>query len=186
MTVKQLPPIDLLRERLSYDPQTGVIVWSNPPKGCSNLVNREAGVTHWTGYRRITFNYLTYTAARLAWALYYGEDPYPYDIDHINRDQTDNRIVNLRKVTRQVNNQNRKPHLLAHTRKPVKITYPDGRGSIIVDSGNTAAKLLNIERSTVTAICKREDNQIYWGTNKHTRTATNIRLEFIEEYNIGG
>jgi hypothetical protein len=46
-------------------------------------------------------------AHRLAWFLYYGDWP-TLDIDHINGDRSDNRICNLRQVTRQVNLQNLK------------------------------------------------------------------------------
>jgi hypothetical protein len=49
-----------------------------------------------------------YRAHRIAWALYYGEDPYGFEIDHINRNKLDNRILNLRKVTKSQNLLNRK------------------------------------------------------------------------------
>lgn len=92
-----------LREMLIYDPATG------------QFRNRESGrkVGHAlpTGYWQITFrNYSPAYAHRLAWQYVFGEAP-ACDVDHINRDRSDNRIVNLRLATRSLNHRNsdRKP-----------------------------------------------------------------------------
>jgi len=42
---------------------------------------------------------------RAAWALFYGR--WPTEIDHLNGNKTDNRIENLREVSRGENDQNR-------------------------------------------------------------------------------
>lgn len=43
---------------------------------------------------------VTYRSHRIAWALYYGEWPANgMVIDHINRNRSDNRVINLRVVT---------------------------------------------------------------------------------------
>ena len=46
-----------------------------------------------------------YLAHRVAWFLYYGEEPIG-QIDHINQDKRDNRIVNLRCVSNRDNHRN--------------------------------------------------------------------------------
>jgi hypothetical protein len=46
-----------------------------------------------------------YQAHRVAWLYYYGAPPVA-DIDHVNGDRLDNRIVNLRDVPNIVNRQN--------------------------------------------------------------------------------
>ncbi|WP_395444039.1 HNH endonuclease signature motif containing protein [Caulobacter sp. UC70_42] len=48
-------------------------------------------------------------AHRLAWLLTHGEWP-EHEIDHINGDRSDNRLVNLRPATRQQNMINRRMH----------------------------------------------------------------------------
>lgn len=46
-----------------------------------------------------------FVAHRLAWVYVYGKEPLN-DLDHINQNKLDNRIVNLREATRQQNMQN--------------------------------------------------------------------------------
>jgi hypothetical protein len=59
------------------------------------------------GHISVSIGDTRYLAHRLIWALCKGEDPAPYQIDHINGNRTDNRIENLRKVTHQQNGMNR-------------------------------------------------------------------------------
>ena len=49
-------------------------------------------------------------AHRLIWIYHYGQDP-DLDIDHIDRNRANNRIENLRLVTRSQNNHNAKPRV---------------------------------------------------------------------------
>ena len=44
-----------------------------------------------------------YRMHRIAWFLYYKQDPGPLQIDHIDRDKKNNKISNLRLVTHQQN-----------------------------------------------------------------------------------
>lgn len=56
------------------------------------------------GYGRIRVDGHSYLSHRLAWKMFYGEDPQQgYDIDHINGNRCDNRITNLRLATRNEN-----------------------------------------------------------------------------------
>lgn len=57
------------------------------------------------GYLMIMINGKAYPAHRLAWLIVYGTMPDGF-IDHINRVRTDNRISNLRLVSRSQNNMN--------------------------------------------------------------------------------
>lgn len=60
-----------------------------------------AGTNHSdnNGYKRITINKKKYYAHRLAWLFEKGTIPNGKEIDHVNRNKQDNRIINLRVVT---------------------------------------------------------------------------------------
>lgn len=58
------------------------------------------------GYRKVRFDGRTYYTHRIIWKLLYGEDP--VEIDHINGNRSDNRITNLRSVSRLENMRNMK------------------------------------------------------------------------------
>lgn len=95
---------DRVMQVLQYDPDTGRFVWSSDRPGGSKA-GQEAGHLHSTGYRYIGIDGRKYRAHRLAWLIVHGRMP-EFEIDHINGDPRDNRIVNLRDVRRDVNAQN--------------------------------------------------------------------------------
>jgi hypothetical protein len=107
----RLPDLNILRELFTYDPESGEILW-RVDRGPNKLCGTEAGYTNPSGYRliKVTENKVTkaYMAARIAYALHFGCDPYPNDVDHINRDPGDNRINNLRAISPSDNNKNRR------------------------------------------------------------------------------
>ena len=97
-----------LKERLNYNADTGDFVWRLTGQR-SNKV-KKAGNTSGRMYLRISVDGVRYQAHRLAWMYVHGEWP-DGEIDHINGDGSDNRIDNLRVVSRGENQQNlRAPH----------------------------------------------------------------------------
>ncbi len=97
---------DHLAERLSYDGDTGLFTWKKSPVP-RIPVGTVAGCTSDKGYTVIVCMGRLYQAHRIAWLLAHGEWP-TGDIDHINGIRSDNRIANLRDVSRSVNQQNLK------------------------------------------------------------------------------
>ena len=95
---------DELQKVVTYDKETGAFTW-NTQAGCRNAGDKCGGVDP-NGYSRFTINKKLYTAHRLAWLYVYGEMP-SGDIDHINGIKSDNRIANLRVVSKSGNAQNR-------------------------------------------------------------------------------
>jgi hypothetical protein len=93
---------DILRKHFRYDAETGLFTRLRADgKPCKGVV----GTSHRLGYRVIGIARKLYYAHRLAWMYVHGEWP-GTELDHINGVRDDNRIENLRRVTRQENMQN--------------------------------------------------------------------------------
>jgi hypothetical protein len=92
-----------LKEILNYDPDTGIFTWINPVK--KTMINCVAGSLTVQGYKVITIKRKNYAAHRLAWLYMNGKFPNKF-IDHINTIKSDNKLSNLRDVSRIENGQN--------------------------------------------------------------------------------
>ena len=92
-----------LREILEYQPETGLFFWKKKRNGIS--VGQLAGGKDRDGYIRIRIDNVKYAAHRLAWMYIHNDFPKNF-IDHINGIKIDNRICNVRDVTRSENMQN--------------------------------------------------------------------------------
>lgn len=102
-----------LKRQLSYDPGTGRFTWMIRKQKVA--IGSQAGKTRPNGYREIRINLISYFEHRLAWLYMTGEWP-AADIDHINRNPSDNRIENLREASRSENLRNVGPLASSSTR----------------------------------------------------------------------
>lgn len=88
-----------LKKLMHYCPNSGALTW---------IVNKgrakkgDVVTTRHNGYYTTKIDQCTYLVHRLAWLYMYGCRP-TMDIDHINRNKSDNRINNLRDVPRAQN-----------------------------------------------------------------------------------
>ncbi|MDU1029357.1 MAG: HNH endonuclease [Clostridiales bacterium] len=97
---------DRLFELMDYDPNSGVFSWKIS-RGRARKGDA-AGCPDSAGYLLICIDGTLYLAHRLAWLFVNKKWP-NMEIDHINRDKTDNRIINLRLATRKENIINKSP-----------------------------------------------------------------------------
>lgn len=93
-----------VRALFTYVPETGALIrnhyaWGGHPAGVT------IGAPSTKGYLRAKVEGRSYFCHRLVWLHVYGEWP-DREIDHKNRDKTDNRIENLRLATRSQNQSN--------------------------------------------------------------------------------
>lgn len=89
--------IQYILQHFSIDPSTGIIKRDDRKNSCGSYDK--------DGYLIIKVKKKQFKAHRIAWLLYYGTFP-KKEIDHINRNRTDNRKCNLREVTREENVRN--------------------------------------------------------------------------------
>ena len=102
-----------LVEVLHYDPETGAVSWRDQTRGRRAVV----GCKRPDGRSRVVIDGVRYVVSRLCWFYAHGAWP-AGQVDHINGDPTDDRLVNLRDVPAALNNQNRRrAHRKSKTRR---------------------------------------------------------------------
>jgi hypothetical protein len=98
--------VALLHELLSYDPETGALIWKPRAASCfvheakcaswnTRFAGKLAGHIHPDGYRHLKVSYQEFVAHRVIWAMQTGA--WPEDqIDHIDGNKSNNAWANLR------------------------------------------------------------------------------------------
>lgn len=122
MAITHPIPVDLLRQLLRLDPETGSLYWRergaewfrdsrrSAADECARWNTRYAGKEAFTstdsrGYRHGLIFRRTYSAHRVVFALHWGRWP-DGDTDHRDGNRSNNRPENLREATRAQNIQN--------------------------------------------------------------------------------
>lgn len=100
----EMPPFEYVKECLSYNPQSGELIWKARPLHhfkserikrtfTRTFTGKLAGRITSTGHISVNINGHDYLAHRLCWYLHYGVAP--KRLKHRNNNLTDNRIENL-------------------------------------------------------------------------------------------
>ena len=153
---------DYLRTVLRYDSDSGLFTWlvclsRNQPAG------HIAGSMHERGYIAIRVDGVQYPAARLAWLYVFGKFPEGV-ADHIDGLPWNNRLANLRDVSKTVNGQNQKR---AHK--------------------NNKIGLLGVhqERKGFVAQIKVNGKRVWLGNHSNPSLAHSVYLEAKRKYQEG-
>jgi len=100
---KQILTQDKLNETFLYNKETGLL--SNKTNRGRAKKGQEAGYDSSHGYRQVEVQGKAYMYHHVCWAIHHGEWP-KAQLDHINHNRADNRVIKLRAVTNQENSKN--------------------------------------------------------------------------------
>lgn len=135
MPTKPLPSREELLKVLQYEPETGRLFWRECAERSLAWNNQYAGREAFSyvnsrGYRCGRIRGQDYKAHRIIWRLVHGDEP--EFIDHIDGDQLNNRIENLRSVSHTQNMRNQKRHregriAISRVPKPETPNTPTGK-----------------------------------------------------------
>ena len=104
---REMPSQDELNRLLSYKPETGRLVWKirGLPKWDGRWAGKPALISvNLNGYLCGEVFARPHRAHRIIWKMVHGLDP--DDVDHVDGNRQNNRLINLRSVTRQDNLRN--------------------------------------------------------------------------------
>lgn len=117
MAVITLPTAEYLRQCFIYDPESGILTWRSRPRehfrsdhvyhaSVGRCAGKLAGTVRVKGYFYVRIDSKRFAVHRVIWKIMTGEDP-GAEVDHRNRDRSDNRWHNLREATSRENKLNR-------------------------------------------------------------------------------
>lgn len=173
-----------LKEYLKYDEssESGLRWIAKISKNSTQAVGDVAGsIDTSDGYWKIHGLGYHYKVHRLVWYMYNGKIPDGFMIDHINGNRSDNRIINLRLVTREGNARNRgknKNNTSGHN----MISYYEGynhRGTLI-QKYTAAISVTSYKRVNRAFSC------IKYGKEKALELALQWRDKVLAEINAKG
>ena len=157
MAFKALPSIEILNQLVWYEPEDGLLFWlprtpemfePSPRRtqdhkaanwNANNAWKEAFGNMEPNGYKAGNIKGSRFYAHRIIWKIVYGADP--EFIDHINGVRTDNRIENLRSVTKAENGRNCRPSPKASFPMGVRPSVTAGKWCASISVGNKSVHL---------------------------------------------
>ena len=119
---RKLPEAEVLHRYLTYDPDRGLLQWRERPLSDfvqvgkrsaaalhkmwnTKFAGAQAGGVRKDGYATVMIGEVNHKVHRIVWKMAHGNDP--MEIDHIDGDKGNNRLENLRSVSRGANLRNK-------------------------------------------------------------------------------
>jgi hypothetical protein len=168
---------EYLQKMFIYNKDTGIVtrrvtVSPNAKKG--DIV----GSLDSCGYLQFSMDYKMYKLHRIIWTYIHGD--IPDEIDHINGDKTDNRLCNLRNVTRCDNLKN-KPIYRNNKSGVLGVHWQSGRGKWVAKIDVNGKRIhLGSFKDLNEAISARRNAEVLYNFHKnHGRQCNNIQMEDI-------
>jgi len=137
MKKELLLSFECANSRIQYCAETGRFTWKSSIGGV--VAGQPAGCINSNGYMVVGFVGQKFRLHRLAWLLTHGCWPVG-TIDHINCDRTDNRLCNLRDVSKKENCQNQRTPTKANVSGFLGVYWSDRHGGFMAAVGVNGKK----------------------------------------------
>lgn len=134
--IKYLEREHLIVEFLSYDEESGQLIWQKRPPYSRIIVGNRAGNRLRNGRSLVKLNGSLLYVHHIIWWLVYSKWPTD-ELDHANGDPTDNRISNLREADRFKNTQNSRYRGIAGLKGAYPLAHGDRWFSRITANGKS-------------------------------------------------
>ena len=128
LLVKEIDKDEMLHY-FNYFPESGIFTHKNPR--AKKMVGSVAGTLTNNGYIRLSIKGKQFSASRVAWVVSVGQIPKDMDIDHIDRNRSNNRLSNLRLATASENRNNATPKF-GETQDRYFTLHKSGRWQVVV------------------------------------------------------
>ncbi len=156
-----------LKRLISYDPETGVFKWKvNKSNISEGDIAGHYAIACTKKYHFIMINYKNYLAHRLAWLHVHGRWP-EYHIDHIDGNGCNNKLQNLREVTRFENQKNMRRS--SNNKSGITGVYfrNDTSAWCVQITANLKTITIGCFNNIFDAACARKNAEIKYGFHKN-------------------
>lgn len=153
-----MPSQKYLRANFRYEETTGTLIRTTAPAQRVR-VGDKVGWIGKDGYYHACFLSRMQLVHRVIWVYHYGYIPKGKEIDHINQNRTDNRLSNLRLVSRTENNRNHRLHD-TNTSGHVGVARKRNKWRAYITVGGKQINLgtFNTKRDAISARCAAQSS----------------------------
>lgn len=157
---------------LDYDRTTGLLFWKKSGKGrrknllAGTIDRRENRKSSRLNYIKININRTRTYAHRVVWIMHNGDIPKGLEVDHIDGDGLNNRIENLRLVTKTENMRSNRVRANSTTGIPGVRETTNGTYQARIVANNRDYFLGTFKTIIEAAEARKNGEKKYWGQNE--------------------